>query len=173
MNGHSLAAVLGTRLSPLLEGLGPPRARPRPGPGGSRPRRTNSARTTSRPVTRISRRTGEPPPTPHRVLGRGGRSCPLEPHPSPGAAGTPAVQETRICLPRQDATTMSGPEGPGDCHVIRYEGAQPGRPSGPGHLPRPRTGTRTRPSHHGPGRRQPRMIPTRSSPASVPTAAKL
>ena len=38
-------------------------------PGGSCPRRTNSARTTSRPVTRISRRTGEPPPTPHRCLG--------------------------------------------------------------------------------------------------------
>ena len=69
MNGHSLASVLGTRLSPLLEGLGPPRARPRPGPGGSCPRRTNSARTTSRPVTRISRGTGEPPPTPHRCLG--------------------------------------------------------------------------------------------------------
>ena len=46
---------------------------PRPGlardPGGSCPRRTNSARTTSRPVTRTSRRTGEPPPTPHRCLG--------------------------------------------------------------------------------------------------------
>ncbi len=28
--------VLGTRLSPLLEGLGPPPARPRPGPGGTR-----------------------------------------------------------------------------------------------------------------------------------------
>ena len=38
-------------------------------PGGSCPRRTNSARTTSRPVTRTSRRTGEPPPTPHRCLG--------------------------------------------------------------------------------------------------------
>ena len=87
MNGHSLPLVLGTRLSPLLEGLGPPPARPRPGPGGSSPRRTNSARTTSRPVTRTSRRTGDSPPTPHHVLGRGGRSCPLEPYPSPDAAG--------------------------------------------------------------------------------------
>jgi hypothetical protein len=82
-NGHSLPLVLGTRLSPLLEGLGPPPARPSPGPGGSCPRRTNSARTTSRPVTRTNRRTGDTPPTPHHVLGRGGRSCPLEPHPSP------------------------------------------------------------------------------------------
>jgi hypothetical protein len=36
-------------------------------------------------------------------------------------------------LPRQDTTTMSGPESPGDCHVvIRYEGAQPR----PGQWPR-------------------------------------
>jgi hypothetical protein len=61
--------VHGTRLSPLLEGLGPPSARPSPGPDGSCPRRTNSARTTSRPVTRNSRATGDPPPTPHHVLG--------------------------------------------------------------------------------------------------------
>jgi hypothetical protein len=51
----------------------------------------NSARTTSRPVTRTSRRTGDLPPTPHHVLGRGGRSCPLEPHPSPDAAGPTGV----------------------------------------------------------------------------------
>jgi hypothetical protein len=31
MNGHSLPSVLGTRLSPLLEGLGPPPARPQTG----------------------------------------------------------------------------------------------------------------------------------------------
>jgi hypothetical protein len=65
--------VLGTQLSPLLEGLGPPPARPSPRPGGSCPRSTNSARTTSRPVTRTSRRTGDSPPisppTPHHVLG--------------------------------------------------------------------------------------------------------
>jgi hypothetical protein len=61
--------VLGIRLSPLLAGLGPPPARPRPGPDGSCPRRPNSARTTSRPVTRISRGTGDSPPTPYHVLG--------------------------------------------------------------------------------------------------------
>ena len=60
-------------------------------PGGSCPRRTNSARTTSRPVTRTNRRTGDSPPTPHHVLGRVGRSCPLEPHPSPDAAGPTGV----------------------------------------------------------------------------------
>jgi hypothetical protein len=65
---QSTLLVLGTRLSPLLEGLGPPPARPRPGPVGSRPRCTNSARTTSRPETRIIRRTGDPPSTPHHVL---------------------------------------------------------------------------------------------------------
>jgi hypothetical protein len=87
----------------------------------------------------------------------------------------PAFQETRIRLPKKDATTMSGPEGPGDCHVIRYEGAQPGRLSGSGHPPRPlaRTGTRT--GTQPPRARAPeaQMIPTRSSPAYVPTAAKL
>jgi hypothetical protein len=79
--------VLGTRLSPLLEGLGPPPARPRPGPGRSRPRRTNSARTTSRPVTRTSRRTGDPPPTPHHVLGTRRTQLSTRTTPSPDAAG--------------------------------------------------------------------------------------
>jgi hypothetical protein len=62
---------------------------------------------------------------------------------------------------------------PDDCHVIRYEGAQPGRPSGPGHLPGPRTGTRI-------GTQPPRArAPTaqnntsRSLPTYVPTAVKL
>jgi hypothetical protein len=79
--------VLGTRLSPLLEGLGPPPARPRPGPGGSRPRRTNSARTTSRPETRISRGSGDPPPTPHHVLGTRRTQLSTRTTPSPDAAG--------------------------------------------------------------------------------------
>jgi hypothetical protein len=88
MNGHSLPSVLGTRLSPLLEGLGPPSARPRPGPGGSRPRRTNSARTTSRPVTRISRVTGDPPPTPYHVLGTRRTQLSTRTTPSPDTAGS-------------------------------------------------------------------------------------
>jgi hypothetical protein len=87
MNGYSLPLVLGNRLSPLLEGLGPPPARPRPGPGGSRPRRTNSARTTSRPETRISRRTGGPPPTPHHVLGTRRTQLSTRTTPAPDAAG--------------------------------------------------------------------------------------
>jgi hypothetical protein len=56
----------------------------------------------------------------------------------------PAFQETRIRLPRQDATMMSGPEGPDNCPVTRHEGAQPGRPSAPGHQPRPRAGSQNR-----------------------------
>ncbi len=73
MNGHSLPLVLGTRLSPLLAGLGPPPARPRPRPGGSAPASPNSARTMSSPVTRTSRRTGDSPPTPQHVLASGAR----------------------------------------------------------------------------------------------------
>jgi hypothetical protein len=80
-------SVLGTRLSPLLAGLGPPPARPRPGPDGSRPRRANSARTTSRPVTRISRGTGDSPPTPHHVLGTRRTQLSTRPIPSPDTAG--------------------------------------------------------------------------------------
>jgi hypothetical protein len=98
---------------------------------------------------------------------------PLEPHPSPGAAGTPAVQETRIRIPRQDATTMSGPEGPGACHAICHEEAPPGRPRGPGHPPRPRTGTRTGTQPLRARVPEAQIIPTRSSPAFVAIAAKL
>ena len=78
---------LGTRLIPLLMGLGPPPARPRPGPVGSRPRRANSARTTSRPVTRSSRGTGDSPPTPHLVLGTRRTQLSTRPIPSPDTAG--------------------------------------------------------------------------------------
>jgi hypothetical protein len=80
-------SVLGTRLIPLLMGLGPPPARPRPGPVGSRPRRANSARTTSRPVTRSSRGTGDSPPTPHLVLGTRRTQLSTRPIPSPDTAG--------------------------------------------------------------------------------------
>jgi hypothetical protein len=84
---QSTPLVLGTRLSPLLEGLGPLSARPRPGPDGSRPRRTNSARTTSRPVTRISRITGDTPPTPYHVLGTRRTQLSTRTTPSPDTAG--------------------------------------------------------------------------------------
>jgi hypothetical protein len=86
--GHSLHhLVLGTRLSPLLAGLGPPSARPRPGPDGSCPRRTNSARTTSRPVTRISRGTGDSPPSLYHVLGTRRTQLSTRTIPSPDTAG--------------------------------------------------------------------------------------
>jgi hypothetical protein len=63
-----------------------PGSAPNRDPAGVALAAPNSARTTSRPVTRTNRRTGDLPPTPHHVPGRGGRSCPLEPHPSPDAA---------------------------------------------------------------------------------------
>jgi hypothetical protein len=85
---QSTPLALGTRLSPLLEGLGPPSARPRPGPDGSRPRRTNTARTTSRPVTRISRNTGDLPPTPYHVLGTRRTQLSTRTTPSPDTAGS-------------------------------------------------------------------------------------
>ncbi len=81
------SSVLGIRLSPLLAGLGPPSARPRPGPDGSCPRRPNSARTTSRPVTRISRGTGDLPPTPYHVLGTRRTQLSTRTTPSPDTAG--------------------------------------------------------------------------------------
>jgi hypothetical protein len=87
MNGHCLH--FGTRYPTQSTARGPRSspARPRPGPGGSRPRRTNSARTTSRPVTRTSRRTGDPPPTPHHVLGTRRTQLSTRTTPSPDAAG--------------------------------------------------------------------------------------
>ena len=92
-----------------------PRLGPSPGPGGSCPRRTNSARTTSRPVTRTNRRTGDSPPTPHHVLGRVGRSlsCPLEPHPSPDAAGPTGVSgdSDTFTKARRDKAVRAGRPG--------------------------------------------------------------
>jgi hypothetical protein len=92
-----------------------PRLGPNPGPGGSCPRRTNSARTTSRPVTRTNRRTGDSPPTPHHVLGRVGRSlsCPLEPHPSPDAAGPTGVSgdSDTFTKARRDKAVRAGRPG--------------------------------------------------------------
>ncbi len=85
---QSTPLVLGTRFSPLLEGLGTPSARPRPGPDGSRPRRTNTARTASRPVTRTSRNTGDLPPTPYHVLGTRRTQLSTRTTPSPDTAGS-------------------------------------------------------------------------------------
>ena len=63
---------LGTRYPTQSTARGP-RSSPGPAspgtPAGVALAAPNSARTTSRPVTRISRGTGEPPPTPHRCLG--------------------------------------------------------------------------------------------------------
>ena len=69
---------------------------------------------------------------------------------------------------------MSGPEGPGDCHVTRCEGTWPGWPK----WPRTPAANKDRhqnrnPAIYGPVHRQPGMIPTRSSPTYVPTAAEL
>ena len=119
--------VLGTRLSPLLEGLGPPPARPRPGPGRSRPRRTNPARTTSRPVTRTSRRTGDPPPTPHHVLGTRRTQLSTRTTPSPDAAGPTGASgdSDTNTKARRNKDVWAGRPGmttPSTCH-----GAPPGR----------------------------------------------
>ena len=114
-----------------------PRLGPSPGPGGSCPRRTNSARTTSRPATRTNRRTGDTPPTPHHVLGRGGRSCPLEPHPSPDAAG-PNRLLRRLGYDYQSKTQMdTRPENPMITSALTTSGS-PGR-VGPAQCHQPAT----------------------------------
>jgi hypothetical protein len=82
-------------------------------------------------VTRTNRRSGDLPPTPHHVLGRGGRSCPLEPYPSPDAAGptgdsgdsdtlTKARHDKDVKGPRASSLPAPGPHDytaltPHDC----------------------------------------------------------
>jgi hypothetical protein len=90
-DGHGLH--FGTRYPTQSTARGP-RSSPGSASPGTRwecPRRTNSARTTSRSVTRTSRRTGDSPPTPHHVLGA--RQTYLSPRtpPSPDAAGPTGV----------------------------------------------------------------------------------
>ncbi len=113
MNGHSLP--FGTWYPTQFTARGP-----RSSPGSASPgtRRECSTRqfrtTTSRPVTRISRRTGDSLPTPHsRAWYEARRSCPIEPYLHRMRPDPPASQETRIRLPRQDTTRMSGDGGPG------------------------------------------------------------
>ncbi len=121
---------------------GPPPARPRLGPDGSCPRSTNSARTTSRPVTRTCRRAGDPPPTPHRMLGRGGRSCPLEPHPdAAGPTGDSGDSDTFTKARRNIDVRPGRPGWPPRHPTQGARMAAPGRPRATGHKPRPRTGT--------------------------------
>jgi hypothetical protein len=136
--GYTL--VFGTRFSPLLEGLGPPPARPRPGPGRSRPRRTNPARTTSRPVTRTSRRTGDPPPTPHHVLGTRRTQPSTRTIPSPDAAGPTGASGDSDTNTKERCNKDVQAGMPGKTTDTRH-GAPPGRfrdhrpkpaPNGPG-----------------------------------------
>jgi hypothetical protein len=128
MNGHSLASVLGTRLSPLLAGLGPPRARPRPGPRRELPS-PHQFRTDHEQASNLG--LAEELENRHRRrIAAWARRTQLSTRtpPFPVAAGTSAVQETRIRLPRQDTTTMSEPGRPARGHPAPTSRPPPGRP---------------------------------------------
>jgi hypothetical protein len=92
--------------------------------------------TTSRPVTRISRRAGDSLPTQHsRAWYEARRSCPLEQYLHRMRQDQPASQETRIRLPRQDTARMSedgGPGDPGPTYLNVTTSCQPPGPPGPG-----------------------------------------
>ena len=95
-----------------------------------------SARTTSRPETRINRRTGDPPPTPHHVLGTRRTQLSTRTTPSPDAAGPTGASgdSDTNTKARRNKDVWAGRPGmttPSTCH-----GAPPGRFRD--HRPKPR-----------------------------------
>jgi hypothetical protein len=94
------------------------------------------ARTTSRPVTRISPGSGDSLPTPHpRAWYEARRSCPLEQCLYLMRPDQPASQETLISVPKPRRNTDvrgRGPGTPGHSCSNSTTSHQPPAPAGPG-----------------------------------------